>query len=118
MPQPSSAALLTLETWQQWEGRVVGGRYVLQDYLGGSDHSAVYVTDFGGIRAVTKLVAADPPDAQTQLSRWEAACNLAHPNLLRVYETGRWHANDEQDMFFAVMEYADENLGDVLAERP
>jgi hypothetical protein len=108
---------MALDNWQQWEGRVMGGRYALRKYLGGSDHSGVYLTDFGGARAVAKLVSADTPDAPAQLARWEAACNFAHPNLLRVYETGRWHADDEQDMFFAVMECADENLGEILSER-
>lgn len=116
MSQPS-AALITLDQGQQWEGRVISGRYALQQYLGGSDHSAVYMTDFAGSRAVAKLVPADATEAPVQLSRWEAACNLSHTNLLRVYETGRWHADDEQDMFFAVMEFADENLGGVLADR-
>ncbi len=109
---------MTLDGWQQWVGRVIGGRYALRQYLGGSDHTAVYVTEFGEARAVAKLVPADSADAAAQLARWEAACNLAHPNLLRVYDTGRWHADDEQDMFFAVMEFADENLGEVVAERP
>ncbi len=109
---------MTLDRWQQWEGRVMGGRYALRQCLGGSDHSAVYLTDFGGARAVAKLVPADAVDAVAQFARWEMGCNLAHPNLLRIYETGRWHADDEQDMLFAVMECADENLGDVLADRP
>lgn len=114
----SNGALLTLNTWREWEGRIVGGRFQLGPYLGGSDCSAVYLTDFGGRRAVVKLIGAETPDAEAQLSRWEAACNLVHPNLLRIFETGRWHADEEQDMFFAVMEYADENLGEILRERP
>ena len=108
---------MTLNTWHEWEGRIVGGRFPLGPYLGGSKCSAVYLTDFGGRRAVVKLIGADTPDAQAQLSRWEAALNVAHPNLLRVYDTGLWHADEEQDMFFAVMEYADENLGEILKER-
>ena len=109
---------MTLNTWREWEGRIVGGRFELGPYLGGSDCSAVYLTDFGGRRTVVKLIAAETADAPAQLSRWEAACNLVHPNLLRTFETGRWHADEEQDMFFAVMEYADENLGEILRERP
>jgi TonB family protein len=108
---------MTLDTWQDWEGRVVGGRFALGLYVGGSDHSAVYFTEIGGVRAVVKLVAADNADAEAQLARWEAACRMAHPNLLRVFETGRWHADEERDMFFVVMEYADENLGEILNER-
>jgi len=117
MLQQGTATLMTLDHWQQWESRVVGGRYALSSYLGGSNRSAVYFTDFDGNRAVIKLVPADTAGAQAQLSRWEAACNIAHPNLLRVFETGRWHADEERDMFFAVMEYADENLAEVLRER-
>ena len=109
---------MTFNKWQQWEGRVVGGRYELQQHLGGSDHGAVYLTGFGEARAVVKLVPEDAPDAAAQLARWEAACNLSHANLLRVHDTGRWHADDERDMFFALMEFADDNLGDVLAARP
>jgi len=118
MAQPSSAVLMTLDSWQQWEGRVLGGRYVLCQHLGGSDYTAVFVTEFGGARAVAKLISAEAPDSAAQLARWEAACNVAHPHLLRVYDTGRWHADDERDMFFAVTEFADENLGEVLADRP
>ncbi len=109
--------MLTLTNWQEWEGRIVGGRFPLGPFLGGSDRSAVYLTDFGGRRAVIKLIGAETPDAQAQLSRWEAARNIVHPNLLPVFETGLWHADEEQDMFFAAMEYADENLGDILKER-
>jgi TonB family protein len=117
MSQQGTATMMAFDTWQDWEGRVVGGRFALGPYLGGSDHSVVYLTDFGGSRAVVKLVGADTADAEAQLARWEAACRLAHPNLLRVFDTGRWHANEEQDMFFAVMEYADENLGEILDDR-
>jgi TonB family protein len=109
---------MALDNWQQWEGRVVGGRFALGPYLSGSERSAVYLTDFGGSRAVVKLVAADSADADAQLARWEGARRIVHPNLLRVYETGLWHADEEQDMFFAVMEYADENLAEILGDRP
>ncbi len=32
------------ETWQAWVGRTVDGRFPLLSYLGGSDHSAVFLT--------------------------------------------------------------------------
>ncbi len=117
MFQQSSAALRSLDSWQQWEGRVVAGHHVLGPYIGGSDHSAVYLADTPVVRAVMKLVAAETGDGPAQLARWETACSLSHPNLLRIFETGRWHADDEQDMFFASMDCADETLSEILAER-
>ena len=102
-------------TWQQWEGRVINGRFPLRLYLGGSEHSAVYLTEINGSKAVIKLISSDA--AQAQLSRWELASKLSHPHLVRILDTGRWRADDEQDMLFAVMEHADENLAEVLPSR-
>ena len=106
-----------METWQQWEGRVINGRFPLRRYLGGSEQSAVYLTEIDGSKAAIKLIAADTAQAQIQLSRWELASKLSHPHLLRILRTGRWRADDERDLCFAVMEYADENLGEILPSR-
>jgi TonB family protein len=106
-----------METWHQWEGRVINGRFPLRRYLGGSEQSAVYLTEIDGSKAAIKLIAADTAQAQIQLSRWELASKLSHPHLLRILRTGRWRADDERDLCFAVMEYADENLGEILPSR-
>jgi TonB family protein len=42
---------------------------------------------------------------------------LSHPNLVRVLDTGLWHADEEQDMLFAIMEYCEESLARVIRER-
>src|SRR5258708_33220949 len=78
------------ESWKQWEGRTVDGRFPLQRYLGGSDHSAVFLTvtqPSGGDseKAAIKLIPADAVDAKQQFSRWKAASELAHPNLFRIF---------------------------------
>jgi TonB family protein len=106
-----------METWQQWEGRVVSGRFPLLRYLGGSEQSAVYLTEIDGSKVAIKLIPADAAQAQIQLSRWELASKLSHPHLLRILRTGRWLADDQRDMYFAVMEYADENLAQILPSR-
>ena len=47
------------EAWKTWEGRTVDGKFPLRRWLGGSDHSAVFLTDLGGSqKAVIKLIAA------------------------------------------------------------
>ena len=106
-----------MSTWQQWEGRVIHERFALQRYLGGSKESAVYLTEINGSKAAIKFIPSDAADAQARASRWESASKLSHPHLLQILDTGRWHAEDEPEMRFAVMEYADENLAEILPER-
>ena len=104
-------------TWQQWEGRIVNGKFPLRRYLGGSKQSAVYLTEIDGSNAAIKFIPTDTAGGQEQISRWESTRTLPHPNLLRILHTGRWYADDQQEMVFAVMEYADENLGEILPSR-
>ena len=77
--------------WKRWEGQVVNGEFHLRRYVGGSDHSAVFVTERSAQqqKAAIKLVPADPQNADLQLSRWERAGKLSHPNLLRLFQAGR-----------------------------
>lgn len=106
-----------MATWQQWEGRVINARFPLRQYLGGSTQSAVYLTEVDGSKAAIKLIPLDATAAQDQISQWESAGKLSHPHLLRILDSGHWHAEDEREMLFAVMEYADENLAEVLSGR-
>ncbi len=103
--------------WQQWEGRVVNDRFPLRQYLGGSDLRAAFLAEVSGSKAVIKLLPSDA-QAQAQLSQWEAARKLSHPHLIRILDSGRWDAEDGQDYLFVVVEYAEENLAEVLSSRP
>ncbi|HYL11375.1 MAG TPA: TonB family protein [Candidatus Acidoferrales bacterium] len=107
------------ESWKQWEGQVVGGEFPLRQYLGGSDHSAVYLTEAGGPtpqKATIKLIAADPGTAELQISRWNLALKLSHPHLLRILHLGRCQLGGT-DLLYLVMEYADEDLSQLLPYR-
>ena len=107
------------ETWKRWEGGTVDGRFPLQSYLGCSDHSAVFLTQGGAGdsgKAAIKLIAADPAGAGDQLLRWEAAGELTHPNLIRIFSRGRCEL-EGTELLYVVMEYAEENLSQILPER-
>ena len=107
------------ETWKRWEGSTVDGRFPLQSYLGCSDHSAVFLTQGGAGdsgKAAIKLIAADPAGAGDQLLRWEAAGELTHPNLIRIFSRGRCEL-EGTELLYVVMEYAEENLSQILPER-
>jgi TonB family protein len=105
--------------WKAWEGRVVDGRFPLRKWLGGTDHSAVFLTEMGRSqprRAAIKLVAARVSD-DAQLSRWRAAARMSHPHLIRIFEVGRCEF-DGTTLLFLVTEYAEENLSQILPQRP
>ena len=107
------------ESWKEWEGLTVAGQFPLQQFLGASDHSAVFLTRLpsgGDQRAVIKLVSADPQNAELELSRWSRAANLLHPNLIRIFQTGRCGLAG-RDLLFLLMEYAEESLAQILPDR-
>jgi TonB family protein len=107
------------EASKKWEGRIVEGTYPLRHYLGGSDHSAVFLTEYGEggtQKAAIKLFPADPATADLQISNWEFAAHLSHPNLLRLLRGGRCRL-DGNDLLYLVMEYAEEDLSQILPQR-
>ena len=105
--------------WKQWEGQMVNGTFPLRQFLGGSGHSAVFLTERRGRepqRAAIKLIPADPANTAVQLARWEATAKLSHPHLLRLFETGSCQL-DKSVFLYVVMEYAEDNLAQILPHR-
>lgn len=106
------------DMWKQWEGQVVDGQFTLGEFLGRSDHSAVFRTTYGPYSQVAalKFVEANPATAQAQLARWERAAKLQHLHLLRLFHWGRCQLGHAW-MLYVVTELADENLGQILPSR-
>jgi TonB family protein len=108
------------ESWKAWEGQVVDGEFHLQQYLSSQENRAVFLTEYGERetqKAVIKLVLGSPHSTERELRRWLLASKLSHPHLLRIYRTGRCQVNDTA-LIYAVMEYAEENLAQVVPARP
>lgn len=107
------------EVWKQWEGLVADRKYQLQQYLGSTDHSVVFLASFRDPeprQAAIKFISADLVNATQQFAAWNNAAKLDHPNLLRIYSTGRCRMGD-MDVLYVAMEYAEENLAQVLPQR-
>lgn len=103
-----------------WQGQTIDGKFALLESLGGSAHSAVFRTELPGSSnqpAAIKLIRADREDAAQQIARWRALVTLSHPNLLRVFEAGHCQMAGAP-WLYVVMEYAEENLEQVLPVRP
>lgn len=108
------------EAWKSWEGQVLNGAFHLRQYLGASENSAVFLTEHWKRRhqkAAIKLIPADPRYAQLQFSRWRLAAKLSHPHLIRLFQMGRCQLSN-RELLYVVMEYADEDLSQVLPYRP
>ena len=107
------------ESWTAWESQVVSGLFPLRRFLGGSNHSAVFLTEhkaLGLSDVAIKFVAADTLRAEAQLVQWGAAATVSHPHLLRVYDAGRCQLGG-RPFLFAIMEYADQTLAQILPKR-
>jgi TonB family protein len=105
-------------SWKQYEGQVINNTFPLQRYLGGSSESAVFLTNVAGpqsSRAAIKLIPEEA-SADQRLSLWRRASKLTHPNLLQLYQGGRCRLAD-MDLLYVVMEYAEEDLSQILPQR-
>ena len=107
------------EASKQWEGQVVNGEFYLRQYLGGSEDSAVFLTEYGEgqlQKAAIKLVPAHSENAELQLSEWRLAAKLSHPRLIQLFQMGRCQL-DNVELLYLVMDYAEENLAQILPHR-
>ncbi len=108
------------QLWKTWEGRAVDGKFPLRQWLGGSDHSAVFLTERSGKesqKAAVKLIPREYLHENAQLSSWAGVARLSHPHLIRLLEWGRCQIDDTR-LLYVVMEYAEENLAEILPVRP
>ena len=108
---------LNLEYWKQCEGRSLDAGFRLERCLGGSKLSAVFETQFQGRNAAVKLIPGTPASIDALNAAWEMSAHLSHPALVSILAHGETALPDIR-CAYAVMERADENLAEVLAERP
>ncbi len=107
------------EVWPKWQGEVINSVFPLRRFLNGSDHSAVFLTEYRALNipnAVIKIIPADGVLAEAQLSHWRTATVLSHPHLIRILDAGRCQLGGQQ-FLYVVMEYAEETLSEILPHR-
>ena len=107
------------ETWKSWEGRVVEGKFPLRQWLGGSEHSAVFLTESANLpsqKIAIKLTPVESGNTDTHLSHLALTKKLSHPHLIRTYECGSCRMEGSQ-LLYVVMECADDDLSQILPER-
>ena len=101
-----------------WVGRVIDGRFTLAEWIGGSSHSSVFVTNLPGTssqKAAIKLVPAEA-GAHDPLADFKLRAELSHPHLIKVLDFGSTVV-DGTKYLYVVAEYADEILANLLPNR-
>jgi TonB family protein len=112
--------MTTVAIRSDWVGRVIDGRFPLLQWLGGSARSSVFLTEpqgSGSQKAAIKLIVASDEDAKAYMANWAPISTLTHPHLMNLLHSGRCEL-DKIGLFYAVTEYADEVLSEIIAERP
>lgn len=105
------------DNWKRWLGQTVNGAFPLREHLGGDAHRAVFLTEYDHRPAVIQLISENFPGRARRLESWQLATEISHRNLTRVFQVGLCHLEGEE-LFYAVMEAVEENLGQILADRP
>ena len=108
------------ETWKSWEGRVIEGKFPLRQWLGGSDHSAVFLTESANLpsqKIAIKFIPVEAGKTEVHLSRLLLTKRLSHPHLIRTFESGSCRVEGSQ-FIYVLMECADDDLSQILPERP
>jgi len=107
-------------SWKNYEGQRINDTFPLHRYLGGNGNHAVFLTQYGEPtpqKAAIKIILGDPERTEPQLQVWNLVANLSHPHLIRVLTTGRSYLSD-RPLIYLLMEYANENLSEVIPARP
>ena len=111
-----SVAVRQTPDWKRWEGDLAGGEFPLEQFLGNGETSAVFRTRLASGDAAIKLVPAAGVPAEQLVERWTRAQALDNPHLIKIVKTGTW-TKAGLSLAYLVMEYADENLAEVLLKR-
>jgi hypothetical protein len=107
------------EVWTRWQGELINATFPLGRFIGSSDHSGVFLTRAsarGPADVAIKLVPTNRALAELLLPRWKRAGNLNHPSLLPLLQWGGCQL-EGLPYLYAVMEYADQTLAELLAHR-
>jgi serine/threonine protein kinase len=110
---------MTQDWTKEWERRIVNGVYPLRRYLGRSNHSVVFLTEYKAqnmAQAAIKIQPANPALAEAQLAHWKTVATLSHPHLIRLLDAGRCQLGGH-NFLFAVMDLAEQNLAQILSGR-
>jgi len=105
-----------VDFWKQWEGQNIDSVFPLKRCIGGESRGGVFATEFEGRPAAIKLVTGTPEAVEGLIGLWKQSEILSHVALIKALAHGKSSVGDRPCAYF-VMNLADDNLAEVLAER-
>jgi serine/threonine protein kinase len=97
--------------WRDLMGSVVGGKYMIGDYLGEGGGVGVFTTETSDGPAIVRIAPGN-----RFANQWSTAVTLSHPHIIRSYASGTFEV-DEDIFDYLVSERPDDSLSDVVADR-
>lgn len=101
--------------WKEFEGHLLDGKYPLERYVGGDNDGAVFL--LGYVSTAARIRRAEPTEASALVERWKRVSLIRHPHLLEIDAAGVASLNGDT-VSYLVGEHAEQNLAEILAERP
>lgn len=106
-----------MELWNDYEGKMVDGRYRLDRLVAPKGRSALFqTTDESGAPAMIRLIESLNDEAEI-LRRWNAVRVLKDEHLTQLFQCGET-VLDGVHLVYALMEPFDAELSEILKERP
>jgi eukaryotic-like serine/threonine-protein kinase len=103
--------------WTDLEGRELNGRWLLKRLVRPEGRTAWFEATGPEGKPAMLSITETLNDEEDLLERLWAVGQIRHPNVVAIREAAVAHI-DETPLVIAVMEPTEENLGDVLRERP
>jgi TonB family protein len=104
-----------MRDWKDCEGQLLDAKYPLEQYIGGDETSALFYS--GVMRAAIRIRRADAAQRAALLAHWDRVKLLRHPYLQEIEAAGASVLAGEP-VAYLVMENGEENLGEILQQRP
>ncbi|WP_213803934.1 SPOR domain-containing protein [Granulicella sp. dw_53] len=106
-----------MQLWNEYEGRTIAEAYPLEKLLSPEGRSAFFSTSNGtGTPAVIRLIESHFDEAEI-LERWRQVTEIKEPHLITLRRCGQTEL-DGTSLVYAVMEPSDDNLAEILKQRP
>ncbi len=105
--------------WARLEGQVIEGQFHCVAFSAARSTAVCSLRSrrsVGPSEVALKLVTLHGSRVDSQLARWHTAAALSHPNLMRLLDVGRCNVGGLGNLY-AVMEYADQDLAQLLQRR-
>ena len=106
-----------MELWNDFEACTVEGRYPLGKLVRTEGRRAWFETQQGDGKTALIILTESLNDEDVLLERLQSVEKIHHPNLVAVRAAGATSLKDTP-LVYAITEHTEENLDDVLRERP